>query len=91
MSNPEQHIQDLALEEVMGDRFGRYSKYIIQERALPDVRDGLKPVQRRILFAMNVEGNTAEKGFVNLLKRSETLSVTTIHMVTLQFTKQWYG
>ncbi|HBZ6482159.1 TPA: DNA topoisomerase IV subunit A [Listeria monocytogenes] len=63
MSNPEQHIQDLALEEVMGDRFGRYSKYIIQERALPDVRDGLKPVQRRILFAMNVEGNTAEKGF----------------------------
>ncbi|WP_254615303.1 hypothetical protein [Listeria monocytogenes] len=43
MSNPEQHIQDLALEEVMGDRFGRYSKYIIQERALPDVRDGLKP------------------------------------------------
>ncbi|WP_088815187.1 MULTISPECIES: DNA topoisomerase IV subunit A [Listeria] len=63
MSTPEQHIQDLALEEVMGDRFGRYSKYIIQERALPDARDGLKPVQRRILFAMNEEGNTAEKGF----------------------------
>lgn len=61
MSTPEQHIQDLALEEVMGDRFGRYSKYIIQERALPDARDGLKPVQRRILFAMNEEGNTAEK------------------------------
>ncbi len=59
----EEHIQDLALEEVMGDRFGRYSKYIIQERALPDVRDGLKPVQRRILFAMNEEGNTADKGF----------------------------
>ncbi len=39
-------------ENIMGDRFGRYSKYIIQERALPDVRDGLKPVQRRILFAM---------------------------------------
>lgn len=56
-------IQDLALEEVLGDRFGRYSKYIIQERALPDARDGLKPVQRRILFAMHVEGNTAEKGF----------------------------
>lgn len=91
MSNPEQHIQDLALEEVMGDRFGRYSKYIIQERALPDVRDGLKPVQRRILFAMNVEGNTAEKGFRKSAKQSETLSVTTIHMVTLRFTKQWYG
>lgn len=64
MSNtPGQQIQDLALEEVMGDRFGRYSKYIIQERALPDARDGLKPVQRRILFAMNEEGNTADKGF----------------------------
>lgn len=56
-------IQELTLEEVMGDRFGRYSKYIIQERALPDIRDGLKPVQRRILYAMNVEGNTSEKGF----------------------------
>lgn len=56
-------VQELTLEEVMGDRFGRYSKYIIQERALPDIRDGLKPVQRRILYAMNVEGNTSEKGF----------------------------
>ncbi|WP_374988039.1 DNA topoisomerase IV subunit A [Priestia megaterium] len=54
---------DLPLEDVLGDRFGRYSKYIIQERALPDVRDGLKPVQRRILYAMHVDGNTAEKGF----------------------------
>ena len=49
-------IQDLSLEDVIGDRFGRYSKYIIQERALPDVRDGLKPVQRRILFAMHSSG-----------------------------------
>ena len=56
-------IQELTLEEVMGDRFSRYSKYIIQERALPDVRDGLKPVQRRILFAMNQDGNTYDKGF----------------------------
>ena len=56
-------IQELTLEEVMGDRFGRYSKYIIQERALPDIRDGLKPVQRRILFSMDVEGNTSDKGF----------------------------
>ncbi|OLF66370.1 DNA topoisomerase IV subunit A [Levilactobacillus brevis] len=47
----------------MGDRFGRYSKSIIQERALPDIRDGLKPVQRRILFAMNKDGNTYDKGF----------------------------
>ncbi|MBE7356279.1 DNA topoisomerase IV subunit A [Staphylococcus haemolyticus] len=56
-------IQDLSLEDVIGDRFGRYSKYIIQERALPDVRDGLKPVQRRILFAMHSSGNTYEKNF----------------------------
>ncbi|OJG55660.1 DNA topoisomerase IV, A subunit [Enterococcus haemoperoxidus] len=58
-----QDIQELTLEEVMGDRFGRYSKYIIQERALPDIRDGLKPVQRRILFSMNKDGNTFEKSF----------------------------
>ncbi|MFD2305654.1 DNA topoisomerase IV subunit A [Enterococcus termitis] len=58
-----QEVQELTLEEVMGDRFGRYSKYIIQERALPDIRDGLKPVQRRILFSMNKDGNTFEKSF----------------------------
>lgn len=56
-------IQDLSLEDVIGDRFGRYSKYIIQERALPDVRDGLKPVQRRILYAMYSSGNTYDKNF----------------------------
>lgn len=55
--------QDLPLEEVIGDRFGRYSKYIIQDRALPDARDGLKPVQRRILYAMYKEGNTHDKAF----------------------------
>ena len=47
----------------MGERFGRYSKYIIQERALPDIRDGLKPVQRRILYSMNKDGNTFDKGY----------------------------
>ncbi|SUO61559.1 topoisomerase IV subunit [Streptococcus pyogenes] len=47
----------------MGERFGRYSKYIIQERALPDIRDGLKPVQRRILYSINKDGNTFEKGY----------------------------
>ncbi|WP_420540614.1 DNA gyrase subunit A [Paenibacillus kyungheensis] len=51
------------LEEIVGDRFGRYSKYIIQDRAIPDVRDGLKPVQRRILYAMYDSGNTPEKGY----------------------------
>lgn len=50
-------------ENIMGDRFGRYSKYVIQDRALPDVRDGLKPVQRRILFAMHKLGLTSNKPF----------------------------
>lgn len=62
MSSTEKFLE-LPLEEVFGDRFGRYSKYIIQERALPDARDGLKPVQRRILYAMHVDGNTHDKGF----------------------------
>jgi len=53
----------VVLEEVVGDRFGRYSKYIIQDRAIPDVRDGLKPVQRRILYAMYEAGNTPDKPY----------------------------
>lgn len=59
----EHAIKELMMEDIMGDRFGRYSKYIIQDRALPDIRDGLKPVQRRILYAMYVSGNTSEKQF----------------------------
>ncbi|MEC1102158.1 DNA topoisomerase IV subunit A [Bacillus paralicheniformis] len=62
MAQPEIY-HDLPLEDVIGDRFGRYSKYIIQDRALPDARDGLKPVQRRILYAMHAEGNTHDKNF----------------------------
>ncbi len=57
------NVQNMSLEDIMGDRFGRYSKYIIQERALPDIRDGLKPVQRRILYSMNKDGNTFDRGF----------------------------
>lgn len=57
------NIQNMTLEDIMGERFGRYSKYIIQERALPDIRDGLKPVQRRILYSMNKDGNTFDKGY----------------------------
>ncbi|MGT2771230.1 DNA topoisomerase IV subunit A [Streptococcus marimammalium] len=57
------NVQDMSLEDIMGERFGRYSKYIIQERALPDIRDGLKPVQRRILYSMNKDGNTFDKSY----------------------------
>ena len=56
-------IYDYSLEEIMGDRFGKYSKYIIQDRAIPDVRDGLKPVQRRILYSMYREKNTFDKPY----------------------------
>ncbi|MCI8497925.1 MAG: DNA topoisomerase IV subunit A [Bacilli bacterium] len=56
-------IYDYSLEEIMGERFGSYSKYIIQDRAIPDVRDGLKPVQRRILYAMSKDNNTFDKKF----------------------------
>ena len=56
-------IYDYTLEDIMGDRFGRYSKSIIQDRALPDVRDGLKPVQRRILYTMWEDRNTFDKPY----------------------------
>lgn len=56
-------IYDYSLEEIMGERFGIYSKYIIQDRAIPDVRDGLKPVQRRILYSMYKEKNTFDKPY----------------------------
>ena len=56
-------IYDYSLEEIMGERFGRYSKTIIQDRALPDVRDGLKPVQRRILYTMYKDKNTHDKPY----------------------------
>ena len=70
MENIIQKIYDYTLEEIMGDRFGRYSKYIIQDRAIPDVRDGLKPVQRRILYAMYRTKKTYDKDYY---KSMETL------------------
>lgn len=63
MSELLQKIYDYSLEEIMGERFGRYCKTIILDRALPDVRDGLKPVQRRILYGMYKSGNTYDKKY----------------------------
>ena len=56
-------IEKIEISEVLGEKFGTYSKYIIQDRALPDVRDGLKPVQRRILYMMHLRGNTQDKPY----------------------------
>ncbi|WP_423363200.1 DNA topoisomerase IV subunit A [Mycoplasma sp. P36-A1] len=63
MKDNDKNIIVKALEDVVGDGFGRYSKYIIQDRAIPDARDGLKPVQRRILYAMHKEGNVSTKAY----------------------------
>lgn len=62
------HVIVSPLEDIMGERFGRYSKYIIQDRALPDARDGLKPVQRRILYTMFSDGNTHDKPYRKSVK-----------------------
>ena len=61
MNDITKRIHDYALEDIMGESFAQYAKTIIQDRALPDVRDGLKPVQRRILYAMYKDGNTYDK------------------------------
>ena len=64
MNEALKRIQEYALEDIMGLRFGAYAKEIIQDRAIPDARDGLKPVQRRILFDMYKNNNTCEKPYV---------------------------
>ena len=83
------NIQNMSLEDIMGERFGRYSKYIIQERALPDIRDGLKPVQRRILYSMNKDGNTHDKGYRKSAKSVGTSWVISTHMVIALFMMPW--
>ena len=57
---PEEIIQK-SMEDVMHDSMMPYSEHVILERALPRVEDGLKPVQRRILFTMQELGNTPDK------------------------------
>ncbi len=83
-------IKEMSLEDVMGERFGRYSKYIIQERALPDIRDGLKPVQRRILYAMYIDGNTYDKPFGSRRSLSVTSWVISILTAIAPSTKLWF-
>lgn len=90
MSQPEL-FHDLPLEEVIGDRFGRYSKYIIQDRALPDARDGLKPVQRKFCMRCIQMETRLIKTSEKRPKRSVTSSVTIIRTVTARFMKQWCG
>ena len=85
-----ERIREMPLEQVMGERFGRYSKYIIQERALPDIRDGLKPVQRRILYAMYKDNNTYDKPYKKGQKLSVMLWVTFTLMVTVLFMGLWF-
>ena len=63
MGTIHEQIEDLTFTNIIEDRFGRYSKYIIQDRALPDIRDGLKPVQRRILYAMYQDRNTSNQPY----------------------------
>ena len=76
------------LEDIVGERFGRYSKYIIQDRALPDVRDGLKPVQRRILYSMHKQGMFSDKPYKKSARIvGDVIGITL--MVIHQFTMQW--
>ena len=60
----ENYVENISIqpmEDVMGDRYATYAKYVIQDRAIPDVRDGLKPVQRRIIFTMFKNNNVFNK------------------------------
>ncbi|MCD7951268.1 MAG: DNA topoisomerase IV subunit A [Erysipelotrichaceae bacterium] len=85
-----------SLDEIMGDRFGKYSKYIIQDRALPDVRDGLKPVQRRILYAMYKDGNThlkpyrkSAKTVGNVIGNYHPHGDTSVYEAMVRLSQQW--
>lgn len=85
-----------SLDDIMGDRFGKYSKYIIQDRALPDVRDGLKPVQRRILYAMYKDGNThlkpyrkSAKTVGNVIGNYHPHGDTSVYKAMVRLSQEW--
>jgi len=89
-------IHDYSLEEIMGERFARYSKYIIQDRAIPDVRDGLKPVQRRIIYAMYRDKNTYDKIFKkcanavgNVLGKYHPHGDTSVYDALVRMSQNW--
>ncbi|MDD4706471.1 MAG: DNA topoisomerase IV subunit A [Bacilli bacterium] len=89
-------IHDYSLEEIMGERFARYSKYIIQDRAIPDVRDGLKPVQRRIIYAMYRDKNTYDKQFKkcanavgNVLGKYHPHGDTSVYDALIRMSQNW--
>ena len=89
-------IHDYTLEDIMGERFGRYSKYIIQDRAIPDVRDGLKPVQRRIIYAMHLDRNTHDKPFKkcanavgNVLGKFHPHGDTSVYDALIHLSQEW--
>ena len=85
-----------SLDDILGDRFGKYSKYIIQDRALPDVRDGLKPVQRRILYAMYKDGNThlkpyrkSAKTVGNVIGNYHPHGDTSVYEAMVRLSQEW--
>ena len=89
-------IHDYSLEEIMGSRFARYSKYIIQDRAIPDVRDGLKPVQRRIIYAMYRDRNTYDRQFKkcanavgNVLGHYHPHGDTSVYEALIRMSQNW--
>jgi topoisomerase-4 subunit A len=63
MTKITEQIQDVQLEEALGTRYLNYALSTIVARSLPDVRDGLKPVHRRILYAMWESGNSSTKSY----------------------------
>lgn len=89
-------IHNYALEEIMGICFARYSKYIIQDRAIPDVRDGLKPVQRRIIYAMSIDHNTNDKPYKkcanavgNVLGKFHPHGDTSVYDALVRMSQEW--